>query len=82
MNDYQRKRIEMEWKSFIHSNFDKPGACRNLEQIRFYIREITLRMESQMQLHNYVPDWVYSTLAQYNDAQNKILLADFQKHYA
>lgn len=82
MNDYQQKRIEMEWKAFIHSNFEKPAACKNLEQIRYYIREITLRMESEKQRHDFVPDWVYTTLAQYNEAQNRILLADFQKSYA
>jgi hypothetical protein len=82
MNDYQQKRIEMEWKEFVHSNFEKPSACRNLEQIRYYIREITLRMEAEKKRHDYVPDWAYAILAQYNDVQNKILLADFQKTYA
>jgi hypothetical protein len=82
MNDYHRKRIEMEWKEFIHSNFEKPSVCRNLEQIRYYIREITLRMESEKKVHDYVPDWAYGMLAQYNAVQNKILLADFKKTYA
>jgi hypothetical protein len=82
MNDYQQKRIEMEWKEFVLSNFERPCACRNLEQIRYYIREITIRMASEKKRHDYVPDWAYAMLAQYNDVQNKILLADFQKTYA
>jgi hypothetical protein len=82
MNDYRLKRIEMEWKDFVHSNFEKPSACRDLEQIRYYIREITLRIETEMKVNDYVPDWAYSMLAQYNDVQNKILLEDFKKTYA
>ena len=82
MNDYYRKRSEIEWKDFIHSNFEKPSACRNLEQIRYYIHEITHRIAAEKKVNGYVPDWAYTILAQYNEAQNKILLADFMKTYA
>lgn len=81
MNDFERKKIEMELRSFTSKNFERPADCRNKEQIRYYIRELGLKIQELEGRCNYVPDWAYSLLAQYNAQQNKMIHMDFRKTY-
>jgi hypothetical protein len=81
MSDYERQRIDLELKQFANRHFEKPLDCKNLEQIRFYIRELCFIIEDYEHKVNYVPKWVYTLLAQYNARQNSFLYADFTKTY-
>jgi len=81
MSDYERKKVEMELKSFTSRNFVRPSECRNLEQIRFYVRELCLKIEELEGKFNYVPNSAYSLLSQYNSRQNAILYVDFSSSY-
>ena len=81
MSDYEKKKVEMELKSFTSSHFEKPSACRNLEQIRFYVSELCKVIESYEQRFNYVPADAYTLLAQYNARQNSMLYHDFVNTY-
>jgi hypothetical protein len=82
MTDYERKKIETELKAFTSRNFIKPSECRNLEQIRFYVRELCLKIEELEASFNYVPGYAYTLLAQYNSRQNGILNAEFRATYS
>lgn len=81
MSDYERKRIELELRSFAARNFERPSECRNLDQIRFYVRELCLKIEELEAQWNYVPAWAYSLLAQYNARQNSMITVEFRKTY-
>jgi hypothetical protein len=81
MTDYERKRIEMELKNFTSKHFEKPSACRNLDQIRFYVAELSRKISELESRCNYAPEWAYAMLAQYNARQNTMLWADFKKAY-
>ena len=81
MTDYERKKIEMELRSFTSKNFEKPSECRNLEQIRFYVRELCIKIEELEDRFKYVPNWAYALLAQYNDKQNTLLHVEFRNAY-
>lgn len=81
MSDYEIKKLEMELKQFTSKNFEKPSRCRNLEQIRFYVRELCLKIEELETRFNYVPSSAYALLAQYNARQNSMLQADFVNTY-
>lgn len=81
MSDFERKRIEMELKEFTFRNFEKPSECRNLDQIRFYVRELCLKIEELEGRFNYVPQWAYSLLAQYNSIQNNMVHVEFRNTY-
>jgi hypothetical protein len=70
MGDYEKRRIELELKAFTSKNFERPSECRNLDQIRFYVRELCIKIEELEDRFNYVPQWAYSLLAQYNSRQN------------
>jgi hypothetical protein len=72
----------MELKSFTSRNFERPNNCRNLDQIRFYVRELCSKIEEYESKFNYVPAWVYSMLAQYNLAQNRLIEVDFKNAYS
>lgn len=79
--NYEQKKIEMELRAFTSKNFEKPANCRNLEQIRFYIKELSRKIEEIESKCNYAPEWAYAMLAQYNARQNSFLLADFKNAY-
>lgn len=81
MNDYERKKLEMELKNFTSRNFERPSNCRNLDQIRFYVRELCNKIEEYESRFNYVPSSAYSLLAQYNSVQNQMLYVDFRTTY-
>lgn len=78
MSDFEKKRVEVELKAFTSRNFEKPSECRNLDQIRFYVRELCIKIEELEDRFNYVPQWAYSLLAQYNSRQNAILQIDLK----
>ena len=81
MSEYERKKIDMELKSFTVKNFEKPADCKNLDQIRFYVKELCLRIEDLESRCHYVPQWAYSLLAQYNARQNSIIHMEFRNTY-
>jgi hypothetical protein len=78
MSSLERQEIESSLKVFTNRNFEKPADCKNLEQIRFYVRELCLKIEEMESRFSYVPQWAYSLLAQYNARQNAILQVQFK----
>lgn len=81
MEKDEKKRIDMEFRKFASIHFQRPTDCRNLEQIRFYVKELSQRIEAMKQQFNYVPGWAYSLLAQYNAKQNSIIDGEFRRRY-
>jgi hypothetical protein len=81
MSDFEKKKLDAELKSFTTRNFELPANCKNLDQTRFYLRELCTKIEEYQTRFNYVPDWAYTMLAQYNQVQNRMLLTSFQKAY-
>jgi hypothetical protein len=81
MSEFEKKHLETELKNFTNRNFIRPSDCRNLDQIRFYIRELCDKIEDYKQRFNYVPTSAYSLLSQYNSRQNSILYKDFITNY-
>ena len=81
MSDYERKKIDLELRSFVSKHLEKPANCQNFEQIRFYITELAARIEALQHAFDYVPEWAYSMLAQYNEKQNSFLLGEFRSTY-
>ena len=81
MSDYELRKIEMDLKLFTARNFMRPGECRNLDQVRFYVRELCLKIEELEERFNYVPTWAYSLLAQYNARQNSLIHVEFRNSY-
>ena len=77
MSEFEKKRIDGEFKKFVKRNFETPKRCKNLEQIRFYVRELCIKIEEFKKSFNYVPKSAYALLAQYNSLQNKMVYADF-----
>lgn len=81
MSEFEKRHLELELKNFTATNFVRPSDCRNLEQIRFYIRELCDKIEEYRKRFNYVPNTAYSLLSQYNSRQNSILYKDFIRNY-
>lgn len=77
MTSAERQLVEAELKNFTNRNFEKPINCRNLDQIRFYVRELCLKIEELETKFEYVPNAAYSLLAQYNMKQNSITNKEF-----
>jgi hypothetical protein len=82
MTDFERRKIELDLKAFTSRNFEKPSDCRNLEQVRFYVKELCQKIEELEGRFNYAPQWAYSLLAQYNSRQNSMIHVEFRSMYA
>jgi hypothetical protein len=81
MTTAAKKKIESDVKSFASRNFVRPAECKNLEQIRFYVKELCLLIEDLETKFDYVPMDAYTLLAQYNTRQNDIINTDFRDSY-
>jgi hypothetical protein len=73
MSEFEKKQLELDLKTFTTRNFVRPSDCRDITQIQFYVRELCLKIEEYESRFNYVPQWAYSLLAQYNLVQNKLI---------
>jgi hypothetical protein len=82
MSEFEKTKLEIELKNFTTRNFERPSDCRNLDQIRFYVRELCNKIDEYERRFNYVPGWAYSLLAQYNMVQNSMLHTEFRNAYA
>jgi hypothetical protein len=81
MSEFEKKALELELKSFVSKNFDRPADCENLDQVRFYIRELCLKIEDYQKRFNYAPELAFTLLAQYNARQNSMLYKDYVNSY-
>ncbi len=75
------KRIEREFELFTKRNFEKPKKCKSLEQIKFYIKELTQIIEQYKLKHDFVPESAYVLLNEYNIQLNKLVMVNFQETY-
>jgi len=82
MTDFEKTKLEIALKEFTLRNFEKPNKCRNLDQIRYYIEELCLKIEEYETKFQYVPEWAYILLTQYNGVQNSYLYENFHRTYA
>ena len=81
MSEFEKKRIEREFQIFTAKNFESPKRCKNLDQIRFYVQELSTLVEDFKRRFNYVPNSAYSLLTQYNTIQNRLVFANFKNSY-
>lgn len=82
MTNYEKACMDVAFRDFTLRNFEKPNECQNPEQLRYYVRELCLKIEEYENQFHYVPEWAYSLLSQYNQKQNSLLLRNFQKTYS
>lgn len=81
MTSAAKKKIESDVRSFATRNFVRPAECKNIEQIRFYVKELCLLIEELETKFDYVPANAYNLLAQYNTRQNDMINTSFQDNY-
>lgn len=81
MSEFEKKRLDREFEMFTSQHFEKPRRCKNLDQIRYYVQELSFKVSDLKQRFNYVPDSAYSLLTQYNALQNNMLYKEFKDTY-
>jgi hypothetical protein len=81
MSEFEKERLDQEFQSFTKKNFESPKKCKNIDQIRFYVQELSSKMEEFKNRFNYVPNNAYSLLTQYNTIQNRIVFTNFKNSY-
>lgn len=82
MSTLDKRRVDREFQLFSSRNFERPRKCKNLEQIRFYVQELSFLISSFKESSGYVPTAAYELLAQYNQEQNKWIYANFRNAYS
>ncbi len=75
------RELDMDFRKFTEKNFEKPSKCKNIDQARFYVKELSNIIRDFKERFNYVPNNAYSLLAQYNQIQNRILFQDYKNTY-
>lgn len=81
MTRYQEKKLEQEFTKFAKMNFDNPQKCKSIGQIRYYMQELTDKINEFKSSFKFVPAAAYTLLSQYNAAQNKLIYKNFQEVY-
>ena len=81
MSTYEQKKVEKEFKKFTRRHFEKPSKCKNLDQVRFYVHELSNKIREFKNRFNYVPDHAYALLTQYNNVQNSMIFTNFRHNY-
>ena len=81
MSNYEKKQAVKDFKRFTSKHFERPSRCKNLGQIQFYIKELTIKIGEFKAKLNYVPNDAYSLLSEYNASQNRLIFSNFQQTY-
>ena len=81
MSEFEKKKLDQEFQKFTKRNFETPKRCKNLDQIRFYVQELSSKMDEFKRRFNYVPNNAYSLLSQYNTIQYQMVFANFKNEY-
>ncbi len=82
ITEHERKKLEADLRVFTARNFVRPAECKNLEQVRFYVRELCMKIEELETKFDFVSPSAYSLLAQYNMRQNAIIDGDSRNTYS
>ncbi len=82
MSKFEIRQLEKDLRIFTARHFDKSSRCKNLVQIQFYLKELTLKIEEFKIWFNYVPDSAYTLLSDYNAMQNKFIFRKFRRSYS
>jgi archaellum component FlaC len=81
MTRFEQKKLDVEFNKFTRMNFDKPQKCKSIGQIRYYIQELSHKINDLQSSFNYVPSSAHALLSQYNAAQNRLIYRNFQEVY-
>ncbi len=81
MTRFEQIKLDSEFARFTRMNFDKPQKCTSIDQIRYYMKELSEKITHLKSSVRYVPNDAYSLLSQYNAAQNKLIHQNFQEFY-
>jgi len=81
MTRFEQIKLDSEFARFTRMNFDKPQKCTSIDQIRYYMKELSEKITYLKSSVRYVPNDAYSLLSQYNAAQNKLIHKNFQEFY-
>ena len=82
MTRFEQKKLDVEFNRFTRMNFDKPQKCQNIGQIRYYMKELSDKIQELKMAFNYVPAAAHVLMSQYNAAQNRFILKNFQEAYS
>ena len=81
MTRFEQKSLDLEFSKFTRMNFDKPQKCKSIDQIRYYMKELSDKINDLKRSFNYVPTSAHILLSQYNAAQNRLIHKNFQEVY-
>ena len=81
MTNFEKKKLQFEFARFAKMNFEKPCNCKDVQQVGYYIQELSAKIEELQDQWGYVPDMAYTLLDQYNQLHRKMVYAGFINSY-
>ena len=82
MSTYEKKKIDKEFIQFTSMNFEKPGKCKSLGQLQYYVQELSRKIKELKARFNYVPDRAFELLTAYNQKLNSLIFKNYQEVYS
>ena len=82
MSDYEKKQLEKDFRRYTSRHLERPSKCKNLGQIQFYIKELSVKISEYKKRFDYVPDHAYMLLSDYNASQNRLIFNNFKQAYS
>ncbi|MCA6078859.1 hypothetical protein [Fulvivirga sedimenti] len=76
MNSKDKIRVDLQFDRFYQRHFDAPPACRNIDQVRFYLGELVRKIEEYKESYEYVPVKALALLAKYKQLYNRMVHSD------
>jgi hypothetical protein len=64
------RKVEEQILSSTSSTVASPSQVKNIDEIRFYVRDLCFKIEELENTFEYVPASSYDLLAKYNTLQN------------
>jgi hypothetical protein len=76
---YHHSRVDTQFERFYKRHFEDPRECRNVEQVRFYLGEISRKIEEYRRSYNYVPEKALNLWESYKKIYNRMVHSDINK---
>ena len=80
-NNYIKKLVEKEFKSYVRQNLLKPGDCKRIDQTNRCIDQMHRLMSEYKLRFNFVPTSAQVIFSKYQNIQDRMVYENFRDTY-
>jgi hypothetical protein len=76
-----QKTVEREFRKFAKTTLVSPRKCKKIEQTRYNIHELHMKINELREKFNYVPDDARLLFNEYQVIQDRMVFENYRKSY-